>query len=252
MAVRVFIWGSCVSRDSFEYFGAKYELLDYVARQSFISEGNAVNLGDKLPALESPFQQRMNAGDAAGDAMARIAASVDEMDLLILDLCDERLGIIEVAPGSYLTRSVERMKSGLDEKLLAEHRLIEFGSFEHLQLWVIALLRVSEQLCQLGLVERTLVVGPQWASETTQGNPTPASFGLTAARANELFKFYYDALRSTGLRILADELLVFSDEEHRWGPAPFHYSPAVYQAITVAIDEAYASDIDKQESVNDR
>lgn len=234
MAAKVFIWGSCVSRDSFEYFGKRYELLGYVARQSMISSGNVVEL-DTLPQLTSPFQQRMNAGDAAGNAVELIASVARQTSLLLLDLCDERLGVIDVGDGRYLTRTVERIRTGADEKLLAEYRRIKFGSPQHLQLWTSAFTRVVDQLVKLRLTRRTLVLAPPWATETVQGSPTPASFGLKAPRANELFALYYDVIRRAGIRVVGTDLPVLSDDHHKWGPAPFHYDLTTYEAILTSV-----------------
>lgn len=238
---KYFIWGSCVSRDTAAFLPPDWKLLGYVARQSMISAGNVAELAQPLAEIGSPFVQRASDGDVAGHALERIAERADQLDLLLLDLCDERHGVFEVAPGQYLTRSVERMKAGVDERLLTEYRLLEFGSLEHLRIWAEHLIEVVGRLNELELMDRTVVLAPPWATKSVQGTATPISFGLRAARANQMYELYYAALEEVGLSLVARDVPVLGDDEHKWGPAPFHYAEQTYQAL-VRLLKAACSD----------
>lgn len=241
-ATKYFIWGSCVSRDTAEFLPDDWKLLGYVARQSIISAGNAVELAEPLTDIGTPFVQRASDGDIAGHALTRIAEHADQIDLLLLDLCDERHGVVQVASGQYLTRSVERMKAGVDERLLADYQLLEFGSLEHLQIWAEHLIEVVARLGELNLLDRTVVLAPPWATDTAQGTTTPISFGLHAARANQMYQLYYAALEELGLPLVARDVAVLGDDEHKWGPAPFHYDKRTYQTLVSLIEGAVGRD----------
>lgn len=53
--VRTFIWGSCVSRDTFGFLPEQFQLTTYVARQSLISAGNdASAVRSKLTPPSAP------------------------------------------------------------------------------------------------------------------------------------------------------------------------------------------------------
>lgn len=240
--IKYFIWGSCVSRDTAAFLPDDWRLLGYVARQSVISAGNVVELAEPLAEIGSPFVQRASDGDVAGHALERITERADQLDLLLLDLCDERHGVFEVAPGQYLTRSVERMKAGVDVRLCTEYRLLEFGSLEHLQVWAEHLIEVVGRLNELDLMDRTIVLAPQWATESVQGTATPISFGLRAARANQMYELYYAALEEIGLPLVARDVVVLGDDEHKWGPAPFHYAEQTYRTLVSLIEGAASRD----------
>lgn len=236
--IRTFIWGSCVSRDTFEFLGDEFALVSYIARQSFLSAGNAV----RTPPVEldSAFQDRMSAGDLAGDGVVRLSSRRQDVDLVLLDLCDERLGVVDDGQGGFLTRSVDRMKVGVQDDLDAAGTILEFGSFTHLSAWAEALERLVRELENLDLLERTLVIGPPWAVNDENGDRTPSSFGLHARVANELFDLYYEAVRVLGLPIVGRDIEPVAAIDHQWGDAPFHYDKRTYQRLAAEITEHIA------------
>lgn len=240
----VFIYGSCVSRDTFEFLPNTFKLTGYVARQSLISAGTTVHVEpDPVRLLDSRFQQRMLAGDLSGNAYERIAATPPET-LLLWDLADERLGVFEVAPGRYLTRSVELERSGQAAQLERQYRHVPFGTSEHLNLWLAALDRFAAWLHLTGRMSRMLLVNVPWAVLAEDGRPTPPSFGIEAHDANVCFAEYVNAVRTrTAITVLSiDASAVHADSHHRWGLAPFHYSQGTYEHIATRIIAAARSE----------
>src|SRR5699024_11175643 len=88
------IYGSCVTRDTFEFLGDDFLLKSYVARQSVISAGTQTS--DTLPMLDpiaSAFQKRMVEGDLKGNLYETLDTQASQADLLVIDLIDERGGV---------------------------------------------------------------------------------------------------------------------------------------------------------------
>lgn len=243
----VFVYGSCVTRDTFSTLPtAEFTLRGYVARQSLISAtaGDAGPLD--LSGLESKFQRRMLAGDVAGDLGERLSAQSKAIDLLLWDLADERLGVLVAPDGRTVTRTVEAIKTGLPH--VRDWTLVEFGSDEHFTRWAAALRLFCTQLDALGLTTRTALLAIPWATATDAGQPAPDSFGIGSADANARYRRYYREAESVGFPVLGlPERSVLASVSHQWGLAPFHYDGATYAAIGDLIRSHVAEPPQKRE-----
>ena len=226
-AGRITVYGSCVARDAAREMEQRgWSVERYIARQSLISAGRPADVGDlDLSLLRSSFARRSFLSDMVGNLEAQLTAAASYTDLLLWDLTDERLGVLETAPGTFLTRSTEALTAGLYEGLPA--RFLELGTAEHLHLWRPALLRFHSLLERLDLASRTILINVPWATRTTSGMSTVPSWGQTAMEAD--------------LRILQvpDELVV-ADDAHRWGAAPFHYAASLYSWVADELEIAPA------------
>ncbi|MDO4716404.1 MAG: DUF6270 domain-containing protein [Propionibacteriaceae bacterium] len=238
--VRVALWGSCVTRDLMEIMPARYRVARYIARQSWISAGsNATGAVGDLGQLGGRFQTRMAHDDVAGSALSELRAVLasNSADCLVLDLCDERLGVVRMPDGSFVTRSVEKMRHGVQDSLDSKGEVIPFATLAHLNLWIERAEAVVAALQQAGLTGRAFVLAPDWALVDDKGKTTPASFGLSAPCANQWFERYYDVLAQLGLPVLRFTEVV-ADTEHRWGLAAFHYDRASSDSMAEALDSA--------------
>ena len=169
------IYGSCVSRDTFEYLDQeRFELTRYIARQSLISAFSEPTdlTANALDNLASEFQKRTLTDDFQGSLRANLAAFGTAVDLILWDITDERFGVYEVQPGRYVTRSLELVASGLDAAYAIRHPLIRYGSRRHLHLWTAAALRFAEALDELAPDADVVLVAPRWASQDAAGKPT--------------------------------------------------------------------------------
>lgn len=230
---RVFLYGSCVSRDTVQSAPlGTFDLISYVARQSIISAFGPVNLApESQDRPDSAFQRRMLTWDARSAFPRLLVAAKDRIDLLLLDLTDERLGVIEGPNGGITTRTVERMAihgpQGSDTG-----RLIPFGTDEHFTMFGAAVAKLSRLLKEHDLVERTVLVAPPWAELSTEGTSAPDSFGMSPARANALYAPYVEAASSAlGQEALGRQLTPRADPGHQWGFAPFHYDAPTYRVL---------------------
>jgi len=241
-AGRITVYGSCVARDvAGEMERRGWSVERYIARQSLISAGCPADVGDvDLSLLRSSFARRSFLSDMVGNLEAQLTAVASYTDLLLWDLTDERLGVLETSPGTFLTRSTEALTAGLYEGLPA--RFLELGTAEHLHLWRPALLRFHALLERLDLARRTILINVPWATRTTSGMSTVPSWGQTAMEANWVMTRYVDLVRQeTDIRILhvPDELVV-ADDAHRWGAAPFHYAGTLYSWVADELEKVAA------------
>lgn len=238
---RLTVYGSCVSRDAASVLeGRSWSVERYIARQSLISAGTSADVSRMdLSGLTSAFVRRSFLSDAAGDLEAQLAEVARRTDILLWDLTDERLGVIETAPGCFLTRSTEGMTARLYE--WAGDRLLELGTDGHLHQWERALPGFRAVLERCGLLERTVLLNAPWALRTAAGEPTVSSWGLTAQEANCMIAEYVEEVRKElpvpVLRV-PDELVV-ADTRHRWGAAPFHYAPGLYEWVANQVEAAH-------------
>jgi len=236
---RALIFGSCVSRDTFEFLPEGFRLLSYVARQSSISvDAPAAGLQSRLTGLPSAFQNRMVSGDVRGDFLDVAERLAPEVDLLLLDLVDERGGVI-ATDGGYVTRLAELWSAGGREATRGGTH-VAFGTDEHFALWTAAVTQVVERLRELGLAERTVVLRTPWADRLAEGGPVPVPDWMTEpAVANAQYVRYFDTLAKLDLAVV--ELpaeLARSTADHRWGPSPFHYTAEAYEFLAAAIAAA--------------
>ncbi|WP_157975625.1 DUF6270 domain-containing protein [Brachybacterium sp. YJGR34] len=232
--VRVVIYGSCVARDTVDLAGGdRFDVIAYIARQSLLSaehDASAHFPGDA--SIESDFQRRMMEGDFAGNLAERLAEAAQEADLLLWDLVDERHGVHVFDDGGVATRSIDLVRVPEVLAAVEDARHLEFGAEEHFALWSERASTLRDELAELSLLEKTVVLQVPWALVTVDGRHTPRSMGTSAKEANEAYLRYYQRLRELGFRILELQPLgVLADPEHRWGLAPFHYSQDVYEEI---------------------
>ncbi len=235
--VRVTIWGSCVSRDTAGYLPSQFGITSYIARQSWLSVGNdASAVTPATAALPSAFQQRMASADIAGHALQHLETVADATDVLLLDLIDERLGVVRFPDGSITTRSVERLQAGQQQIFDAAGEILPLGEEQHLRIWAEVATRIVAELEQLGLASKALVLAPDWALLDERATPTPPCFGVAAVTANQQYEPYYQRLAELGLP-LARIHGTLADSKHIWGPAAFHYHEATYRALVAEIHD---------------
>lgn len=242
-APQVVIYGSCVARDTFEFLKPRgYGLVDYVARQSLISAFSHVEpdtVGEVT--AESAFQRRMLENDWRGRLASVLEAKADRIDVLLWDLCDERLGVRELGEGGFITRSVDLLSTGADARIDPQSRVIDFGTPAHLRLWREALTQWRGVLTTLGLLDKVVLLAPPWAQTAVDGTPSPTSFGRTPQEANALFAEYHrTAVEMLGCPVVTlGEEVARSDQTHQWGFAPFHYARENYVSMADDIEAAF-------------
>jgi hypothetical protein len=231
---RVFIYGSCVSRDTFEHLDPQqFKLVGYVARQSALSATTRPVELMAPPTFESRFQQRMVSGDFASSLRSQVASAAARTDLVLVDLVDERLGAYLLPDGSVITRSVELIESGAEQDLPQGTQHFAFGTQEHFEYWQTAIGYIGECIRHDMPQATVVLLDIPWAESSKTGEQTPDSFGVSARDANTVFQPYAQfATRALGAQVVSlDPSEVMSSPTHPWGDAPFHYAERVYLNI---------------------
>lgn len=235
--VGTMIYGSCVTRDTFEFLGDDFLLKSYVARQSVISAGNqTMGILPKLNPIVSAFQKRMVEGDLEGNLYKTLDRMADQANLLVIDLIDERGGIIDFGNGRYVSKLAEFWSAGGREASRGRTQ-INFGSDEHFLRWTKGIQRLVGELLRLEMFDRTVVIKAPWASLTDNDEPFDVpSWMLDPHEANELYERYYDYLEVVGLPLITlPDHLVRTSESHQWGVSPYHYAESAYVYIAAEL-----------------
>ncbi|QOT16062.1 DUF6270 domain-containing protein [Paenarthrobacter sp. YJN-5] len=233
----MFIYGSCVSRDTKPYLGDDWTISDYVARQGMISAASprAVLRGES--ALKSKFQNQCVRNDIRSTLFSAIEAATPKTDVFVLDLVDERLGVYDLGNGTYVTQTWELEESKLLQQQQTKPRLIPFASDEHYQLWTKAADVVLERIKATG--RPLIVLSPEWSETADNGQEKLQYRGYFSSTWNKLYAPYFDHLRSRGCNVLSvGQDTVKAAAGHQWGLAPYHYVDAVYHRMRDAITAA--------------
>lgn len=246
---RVAIYGSCVSRDLLDpLIGKQVELFRYIARQSLISAAHGnVELALNPQLFSSNFQFRCIDWDFQGNAFKYLQENRASFDYLLLDLVDERNGVISL-PGGYITNNWELHHIEI-YPTLPTRTLIPFGSTTHQELWAAAADLFLQTLQNLQLLEKTILICPSFASQLdtpalteitkievnrsaikeAPAEPTPAALAKLTAQANKFnhsFPWYWSYLTTKGITktVTLPAYAVHTSATHQWGLTSFHYS----------------------------
>lgn len=227
MRTQLFIYGSCVARDIVRVTEGKFGVVQYVARQSWIS---AATKGLPRPDASrlSPFSARSLMGDFASNLPYLLRREGRKADVILIDLASDRHGVYPHGEG-FITNSGELRRSG-QARSVRGTQLVEFGSSEHRRLFRLAANKLKRVLVSAGLFERVLVLNAPFAGESDDGREVPLARGLTSNEINEKYSYYYHLLAQLGFFVLpvppAD--LVKASSSHKWGLQQDHYVDELY------------------------
>ncbi|MGP4981661.1 DUF6270 domain-containing protein [Glutamicibacter arilaitensis] len=229
---KFFVYGGCVSRDTYELMKDDHALVHYVARQSLISATSKPERRLPTESLPSDFNSRMVRGDIESSLFQKISQYSSDTDVFIFDVLSERLGVYRIYGGTYITNSGELDKTKILSNLTVPKSLIRFGTDRHFDLWKESAVKLKGHLTRNGLFESSYVIRANWTDVTIQGTPTPKFRSMDANLANRMYQRYYDTLEQLQFRIIepAPEI-ASSDEHHKWGPSQYHYQREFYESI---------------------
>lgn len=226
-ALKVLIYGSCVSRDILRITGERFDLQHYIARQSLVSAFSPPLDAPDVSALTG-FKNRSLRGDFESNAPALISEHAPASDLLLFDITTDRRGVYPSVGGSMLSHTAELAESGL----LDEFRrgpLIRLGDAEHVALFRSALEQLKDLLVSVDAFEKAVFLRFDHAAKTDSGVAIPHLQGRGAVEWDAIYEQYYELIESGGFRILPlpSELSVSSDS-HSWGPGQIHFVDDAY------------------------
>ncbi len=221
---RIFIFGSCVSRDILEIAEHKgLTLSDYFARSSFASlAGKPYSDPEALDRLESRFQRRMLSRDHDKSVFQIIHEAA--FDILLVDFIDERFRITRDPGGAIATLSNEFLRVMSERN---DSEVIDTNTDERRSLWRDGWGQFVDAVTASGQMHKLVVNKVYWDAAYSQPRPGAAYID----RMNNELDWYYGMVRETcpnaGWLTHSAEALA-SDPHHKWGPAPYHYSQEFY------------------------
>jgi hypothetical protein len=221
LPTRVYIYGSCVTRDSVDWFADyDFELVGYTARCTLPSAMSRLSLEEisfDYDSVKSKFEREMLISDITGALISSIQSR--QPDVVVWDLCDERNGVIEIAPNKFLSGN-----SAYDDLTRPPGSRYSWGTPENQQVWVAAFERFMNELGG----QRLVVNATPWAKINSFGEEV--SGGARKARNfNSNSVFYLDHIRAHGVPVIElDQTEVVAKVDHKWGEAPFHYTDETY------------------------
>ncbi|HMN77377.1 MAG TPA: DUF6270 domain-containing protein [Burkholderiaceae bacterium] len=236
--MRVFIVGSCVSRDALATVPEPQDLklVSYHARSSLgVLASGPVAQPEEIATIAAPWCRRMVQADHAKTLLHAVAEA--SFDLLLLDLIDERFDLLETPDGVVTVsreyaEAVGRRPMGLV--------IPAFGT-RHVALWRAGFALLTTTLHEQGRLDRLRVNRVFWASRTVSGEPL-AGFDPARTRAANAFlrARYEDIARALGDAVFLDYSadVLRADPAHRWGLSPFHFGPQFYDAQLVSLRTA--------------
>ena len=220
---RVFIFGSCVSRDALEQMPGSFELAGYLARTSMASIGippvDDMEVRSVASALPSPFQRRMATNDIDKGTLSVIESTPH--DLLLIDFIDERFNLLSTGD-SLFSHSGELQHAGLGQ---GERAVIAPGSDEFLARWISGF----ERFVTAVDVDTVILNRAYWAERFPDGSDASSLRWIRSS--NAMLSQLYEAVdgRCALRAIDYPDALVLADPEHRWGKAPYHYTQSFYE-----------------------
>lgn len=234
----IFIYGSCIGRDSFEALSGTHTLVGYVARQTVISAMSRSTEMLQGSDLRSNWQTRMLNGDLASNLRGQLRHHTSNIDLLLMDMADERLGVHKLLDGSFVSRSHELVSSGRLGNLTPIPGTIQMGTARHWEFWKRAANKYAQLLDDLGLKQKALVVHTPWTSRSTCGSEVPLYRHFTSEAMNEHLQACSDHYRGLGLQVVEmPEDLAVTTSSHERGIAQYHYDKPAHEWIVNEIEK---------------
>ncbi|MGK3958291.1 DUF6270 domain-containing protein [Arthrobacter sp. R4] len=214
LPLRVFIYGSCVSRDAFQ-FPHDMHLVDYVARSplgsAFAEIPSALDFS--TASISSSFQRRMVEIDLKKELASILRHS--EYDLLLLDLIDERIPLMNYEH-SVVAYSSELQSTGVTAE---ENSLIGVGTDAYFARWLDGLSKLLA-ICPASKI----VVNKVWWATTDSAGALLPNQGYINTNNAILERLYAELGQYPEIRFIEYPAnLLVADAGHKWGAAPYHF-----------------------------
>lgn len=228
MTKKVFIIGSCVTRDAFTktLLINEFSLVKYIARTTLarLVSGSAT-ISEKNINISSAFQKRMIMFDLSNKLIdvLKLSTNINEVDFFILDLVDDRFGLIEFSEDVYVTSSDEFRKARLI--VTKEAKKIRGNSVLYRQLWEAGLKQILEIIPK----EKIIINDVHWASHTESGRllSSPERISFCEDIITGLYDIAKKYIPESNFVNYPNDIFVGADN-HKWGRSPFHYGQPVY------------------------
>lgn len=231
--MRIYIYGSCVSRDIISFDNeCTIQLTNYIARSPLASVMSiAPKLNVNIEGNQSAFQRRMIAYDLEKKLLNDLMAT--KFDILLMDLIDERINLIKTTNSGIAAYSNELQATGYRFKE-QDGVLISSGGEESFNLWNDAWIRFCEFAKKHGFFEKIIITELYWATGP-DGECAPGYNKNSIDFANKWLSRAYSQIRrdlNEEQIIQVPKELIIADPCHTWGFSPFHYIKNYYNYMS--------------------
>lgn len=226
--IKVFIFGSCVSRDSFEYDeDKKFEIVEYYARSSFASLIHKPSLDTNiLNKIESNFKRRCVKRDMDKSFFNDIKEK--EYDILLIDLIDERHNLLKKKNNQLLTISVEYLNA---VGTLEGQKIGRFTD-KKLKLTIFGIQEFLKIAKEINIIDKIRINKVYWHKKVDKKTHNFKHINHeTIDMANDfldnLYEEFAKVLPSSSF-IMHNNKNMYCDSNHKFGIDPFHYNKDFY------------------------
>ena len=228
--MKVFIWGSAVSIDCFNYPPASsLEIAAYHARCSCASAmSEPVPLTDiNLDVVASENKRQTIVADFQKRLLKELETK--EFDILFIDFIDERFPLRMDAEGRVITVSAELQETGSVD--MADESLIHVGSEKRFALWREAWGKFMNFCSRHGIKDKIVLNCVRWADQMEDGGPVTGFSASYIARHNAFLDRIYATVAtdiSENRLIRYPEDLLVASSTHRC-ISPLQYPDQAYK-----------------------
>lgn len=231
---KIFIVGSCVTRDAFDTRFTKdtYTISRYLARTSLARLNyKPLNISEGEVDLKSNFQRRVVTKALNGLILDDIK-SID-FDYLVLDLVDDRFGLVKVNGEDAFSIFSDELKSS---KFISVKEKVKIApnSQEYRKAWEAGLV----DLLKVVSCEKIVVNNVQWSTQTDAGTElsNPDRIAFCTDVVNGLYAIAEKYIPKENFINYPGDIFVGA-ENHKWGRSPFHYVDNVYRYFIERLDK---------------
>lgn len=251
--IRLSIFGSCVTRDILTFDSEnRIELKNYIARQSVISAVcPKIGAEESEIDLSSPFQKRMVLCDMNKTAFDILGGQ--KSDFIILDLVDERFPLKRVGD-SFLTASNEfRISMGEKYEKYPDlyKRVTAFGLYAgHIRINKYVKLfceNLTDIYPENRIILHRALTADRYINKNGEITPFDTNIIKINSEINDVLNKMYDMIIKaiSPIHEIAFDGEILSDEKHRWGLAPMHYTDGYYISMLNKIYEIADNELNK-------
>ncbi|WP_252247355.1 DUF6270 domain-containing protein [Clostridium sp. ZBS4] len=238
------IFGSCVSRDIFEFDKLnRFNINTYIARQSIVSAvSKPIECNIENIKLKSKFQREAVYNDFKKNIFEKFKN--DKSEYLLIDLIDERFKILRYkykGIKSIVTYSASLQESDYIEKIVYipkkrwgfANKKYYIG-FKKLEIY---LDKFCKRILAIYEPEKIIIHRCKMCNYYTNSKGAISRFPLNYIKnnrsVNELLNYMYDYLekRIPEAKVIDISDNYYADENHKWGLSPMHYQKEYYQDV---------------------
>lgn len=235
---KICIFGSCCSRDVFEYDASKRLLpCIYIARQSLISSiSNAVPISMSRIALDSTFQKKQIFCDFNKTAFEQLKRA--DRTWFLIDLVDERFDLAKIGAGIVTDSDELRSIKVFDDKKTVIKKI---NRGEDYYVEEVSIKEIIAQWCRYVLeifpshyiILHKVYCVDKYLNKNNQLMEFDEATLLWNREVNKLYKYMYDSIERelNGCFVIDISRNFFADENHKWGLESFHFQEEYYKEV---------------------